>query len=220
MKIKAPFARFENIVVQELKDEILICDTKNNQVFCLNSTAGEVWKLCDGHTEVKAMAQILSRKLKANVSEEMILFSLTELAKHNLLIKKSYVEDSFSGFSRREVIKRIGLGSMIALPLISSVVMPRAIHAASSCIDDSECVSGECCNTLNNACVTSGENGCVCTRNRNCNSSCCTVNTGVCSDPTFDTCGGGVDCPAPYICCNNFNTGSIGSFRCSCDGFC
>lgn len=215
-----PCARFENLVVQELKDEVLVCDLKSNQVFCLNQTAGEVWKLCDGKTEVKDISQILSRKLKTNVSDEMVLFSLNELSKHDLLADKVSSE-IIAGFSRREVIKQIGLSSMIALPLISSVVMPRAVHAASSCNNDSECAVGECCNTTINACNTAGSNGCICSSSGDCDSRCCTVNTGVCNDrDPFASCGGGVDCPAPFICCTDFNRGAIGDFNCSCDGRC
>ena len=68
-------ARFENMVVQELKDETLVCDLTNNHVFCLNQTAGEIWKLCNGETSVDEIERILSRKFGSKVGQEMILLT-------------------------------------------------------------------------------------------------------------------------------------------------
>lgn len=153
MKNTLPLARFENIVVQEIKDEVLICDTKSNQVFCLNQTAGEVWKLCDGKTETNEIAKILSKKLKMDVSEDLILFSLIELSEKNLLTKKITAKENFQRFSRREVVRRIGLSSMIALPIITSVIMPKAIHAQSvECQDNFDCGFPLYCDLTTNTC--------------------------------------------------------------------
>lgn len=219
MNNKIPLSRFEDIVVQELKDEILVCDTKYNQVFCLNQTAGEVWKLCDGKKNYREIAKELSKKMKVDFTEELVLFTLGELSKQNLLVNQINTNDLFGEFSRREVIKKIGLTSMVAIPLISSVVMPQAMHAASSCNNDTDCGAGECCDTTTNTCNTTGSFGCVCSGGGDCLNFCCTTNIGVCNDPPTATCGGGVDCPAPYICCVNPTTGPAGS-NCSCDGFC
>jgi hypothetical protein len=213
MNIMLPCARFEDLVVQELKDEVLVCDLKSNQVFCLNQTAGEVWKLCDGKNNVKTISQILSRKLKADFSDEMVLFSLSELSKHDLLMNK-VSNEIIAGLTRREVIKHIGLSSMIALPLISSVVMPKAAQAASvtTCNNDGDCLSGaECCHIANQVCISlsGGSNsiGCACSSCGDCDSNCCF--NGVCSNgnacETPVTCGLNVACPPPFICCNPSN---------------
>ena len=57
-----------------------------------------------------------------------------------------------AGMDRRQLIKKIGLSSMIALPLISSLVAPNAANAQSgalaancaSCNQNSDCVSNNC----------------------------------------------------------------------------
>lgn len=175
---ESPSARFDNIVVQELRDEILVCDVKSNRVFCLNQTAAEVWKLCDGKTETKQIAQILSKKLRTNVSEEVVLFSLAELSKENLLVNKITTNKVFEGISRREVVKRIGLSSIIALPLITSVALPTAAQAQSGvclaindpCASDTECCSG-CCFFGN--CGAGLPAGLPCTSGAQCCSGCC-----------------------------------------------
>lgn len=189
MNNNVPVARYEDIVVQELKDEVLVCDTKNNQVFCLNQTAGEVWKLCDGKTKVTEISRILSKKLKTNVGEEIVMFTLDELSNHNLLGENVSTSRFLAGVSRREVIKRIGLSSIVALPLITSVSMPTAAQAQSGacfvfadpCNDDTECCSG-CCNFGN--CDVGQPAGSPCTTGAECCSGCCSgdvLNPGTCN---------------------------------------
>jgi hypothetical protein len=226
MKNLSPLARVDGIVVQEIKDEILVCDTKSNQVFCLNQTAGEVWKLCDGKTDAKEISRILSRKFRAEFTEEVVLFSIDELSKENLLAKKIPSETMYFGFTRREALKRVGLASMIALPLISSVTMPKAIHAQSGgcipnngavgcpCNNSTDCASG-CCLFDTLSCVANVSpgncpNGTFCSMDSDCDSGCC--NSGTCSQisdclcavsPAPAGCGCSLDsdCQSGLICC-------------------
>jgi len=58
------------------------------------------------------------------------------------------------GMSRREAVKRIGLGAAIALPVVISITAPTPAHAASllssgsPCSTSAECASGTCTNNL------------------------------------------------------------------------
>ena len=224
MKNALPLARFENIVVQELKDEVLICDTKSSQVFCLNQTAGEVWKLCDGKTETNEIAKILSKKLKANFSEELVLFSLAELSNYDLLKNNFFTEELFAKKSRREVVRKIALSSMLALPLISSVVMPSAIQAASgnACTSDNDCVDGTCCHLANQVCISSNiRTGCACVDCFDClsGSGCCfngicVENASICD--TNATCGATLACPGGFNCCDSGNVTNTATCSACC----
>ena len=174
-----PTARFENIVVQELENEILICNLSTDKVFCLNKTAGEIWKLCNGENNADQIAEILGRKFGGKVSTEMVFVALDELSKENLLESKFSTENIFPGVSRREVIRKAGLASMIALPLISSVVMPSSAQAQSgvACVSDANCPANQWCNV--SICVLDLLPGAICSRNGqctsgNCDTHCCT----------------------------------------------
>ena len=185
MKNETPIARFENIIVQELPDEILVCDTITNRMFCLNQTAAEVWKLADGTRNIKEISRLLSRKFKSNVSEELVSFALVELSKETLLVEKIPMSASFQNLSRREVIRRVGLASMIALPLVSSLTMPtaaRAMSGAVPCQDDFDC-DGGCCD-ISGFCAAAGSSGCFCFDDRDCASNCCDIGNNVCTDDT------------------------------------
>jgi hypothetical protein len=222
MNSNPPNARYKNIVVQELKDETLVCDLNNNRVYCLNKTAAEVWKLSDGKHETTEIAHILSKKFKTTVSNELVAFALEELSKEDLLAENFSTTPFFNNLSRREVIRQVGLASMIALPLISSIVMPTAANAQSGCLPDlngnlpagcpcspgiNTCATG-CCSTTTNTCESSGSAGCSCIGCRDCASNCCVLNICQSSRSTCLTapdCGLTVACPAGFTCCDPAN---------------
>lgn len=129
----APQARTKNIVVRELENEILVYDLTENKAFCLNPTSALIWQACDGERSIEEIADLVGEKLKAPVSEEIIRLALYQLGKDRLL------EENFESFSifpgganRRELIRKIGAGSLVALPIISSLVAPTAAQIGSA----------------------------------------------------------------------------------------
>lgn len=147
-----PKARTSEILIQELENELLIYDLRINKAFCLNETSRLVWQLCDGTNSVADIAGLMSRKLKINVSEEFVWLALDGLKKDDLLEKADEFEIDFAGLNRREVIRRVGLASMVTLPIIASVVAPSALMAQSGrallsvgdagCLSDLDCQGG------------------------------------------------------------------------------
>lgn len=119
-----PKSRRSDVVVQELASEILIYDLKINKAFALNKTASTVYRACDGKTSFAEL------KRTTQFTDEIIFLSLDELKKENLLEADLYISP-FAGMTRREIIRQVGLATMIALPMISSLVAPSAANAAS-----------------------------------------------------------------------------------------
>lgn len=120
-----PMSRQSNLVVQELEKELLIYDLSLNKAFVLNETSAKVYQACDGKTSLDEL------KRKHQFTDEIIFLALDELQKTNLIAENSDYVSPFAGMKRREVIRKVGLASLIALPLISSVVAPSALMAAS-----------------------------------------------------------------------------------------
>lgn len=194
-------ARYEDIVVQELAGEVLVCDLKTNRVSCLNITSAEVWRLCDGKRSVSNITQTLQKTFSLNVTEDLVLLALDQLSRENLLAEKVESNIIFNGVSRREVIKRVGLASMIVLPIVSSIVMPTAAQAQSGCpssnapagctctIGIPQCATGCCLENFPGPSIcgaTFGVQGCICTTDAQCATpsfSCCA--------PSNPTCNGG-----------------------------
>ena len=153
-----PKARKENLVVQELDGEVLIYDLDTNKAFCLNEASALVWQACDGNKDVSEIRNSLGKQLKSPVNDDFVWLALDQLKKENLIENKDEVVVDFNGMSRREVIRKVGIASVVALPIISSLVAPPAISAQSAgactvttnkpagcpCNSNNECASGNC----------------------------------------------------------------------------
>ena len=142
-----PIARKNGLVVQEVPDEVLVYDLETNKAHCLNNSAAIIWKSCDGNNSVSEIAGIVEQQAGGKVAEDFVWLAIDQLGENNLL--ESPVPTSFEGTSRREVIKKIGLASMVAIPVIASLVAPQSALAAASCTCNS---TPSCGNTPNLAC--------------------------------------------------------------------
>lgn len=145
-----PVSRKKDIVVQDLEGETLIYDLKINKAFCLNETSALIWQLCDGTKSVDEIAQLMSNNLNGSANENLVWLGLDLLDKENLLSEFTKLPPEFKQLSRREVIRKIGLGTTLALPIISSVTAPTAVQAQSTaCVNLGDTctgtIQGNCC---------------------------------------------------------------------------
>ena len=126
-----PQAKTEGLVIQELPDELLVYDLEKNKAYDLNQTSALVWQNCDGKKSISEIAQVLEKTLNQKVPDELVWLSLAKLKKEDLVNfdEKSFAD--FSGMNRRELIKRATFASLVALPIVVSLVAPMPIHAAS-----------------------------------------------------------------------------------------
>ena len=140
-----PLARKTGLVIQEVPEEVLVYDLETNKAHCLNTTAAMVWKSCDGSRSVSDIAAHVGSLAGESISDDFVWLAIDQLNANDLLEKQ--IEADFNGLSRRDVIKRIGLSSMIALPVIASLVAPPTAMAAASC----NCITDANCGTVANA---------------------------------------------------------------------
>lgn len=139
----------ENLVTHDSEEETLIYDLDQDKAFCLNQTSAIVWRFCNGKNSISDISKNLSKHFNIPVDENFVWFILEQLGKKNLIRNVPEMPAELGGLSRRDVIKRIGLGTMIALPVISSLIAPLATHAASGtnlaagrpCTRSSQCSS-------------------------------------------------------------------------------
>jgi Coenzyme PQQ synthesis protein D (PqqD) len=166
-----PLAKKEDIVIQELNDEVLIYDLLRNQAFCLNETSVIIWQMCDGTKTVAEISQAASQKFKAKISEDFVWLALDQFKKDELITNE--FTSVFAGMTRREVIRKVGFASMVALPVVASIIAPTAVSAA-SCVTSNAglpcTTSGQCCD--NGLCIGSVCR-CVCVNPGDCIASGC-----------------------------------------------
>lgn len=136
----APKSRQDKIVVQEIKNELLIYDLSLNRAYCLNETSALVWQSCNGNKTIDQISKELSQKLKTNISEDFVWLGLDRLKKENLLVNGEELPLNCNGLTRREVARKIGLTTLAALPLVTSLVAPSAVSAQSgTCGQSCQC---------------------------------------------------------------------------------
>ncbi|MEK7723689.1 MAG: hypothetical protein AAB336_05020, partial [Acidobacteriota bacterium] len=84
-----------------------------------------VYQSCDGKTSVDEL------KKKHEFTDDLIFLALDLLKKENLL-DENFVSP-LQTMDRRKVVKLIGKTSLIAIPIISSLMAPTSVMAASTC---------------------------------------------------------------------------------------
>lgn len=155
-----PLARRDGLVINELPEEVVVYDRGSHKAHCLNKTAALVWGRCDGRNDPARIARLVGRDLQTRVGEDLVWYALEQLAKDGLLTEKAVprapaTDATAAGarLSRRELVRRLGLAAVVALPLITTVVAPTPAEAAASgCVDcngilccpPATCTAGAC----------------------------------------------------------------------------
>lgn len=146
-----PLARRTHMTVQELDGEVIVYDGKTAQANVLNHTAAVIWKLCDGKTPTREIAQRASQELNAPVNEALVWYTLDQLSKKNLLETRVTMPLNVKGMTRRDFIRAGAIGAAVVLPVVVAMTAPKATHAAScvglgaSCSTAAPCCTGFVC---------------------------------------------------------------------------
>jgi hypothetical protein len=137
-----PQRRVEGLVIRELPDELLVYDLERHRAHCLNRTAALVFQRSDGKTTVRELATILRRELDVPADEKWVGLALEKLRKARLLAD---MPEAGSGprYSRRELLRRAGLASAAALPVVISLLAPTPAMAAATCVVGNAGCSGQ-----------------------------------------------------------------------------
>ena len=152
---QVPVARKQGLVVQEMPEEVLIYDLDTNKAHCLNKTAAFVWKSCDGNKSIAEITKSFANDFGSPVEEDLVWLAIEQLNDKNLLSES--LQTNLKGQTRREVIKKIGFASVVALPIVASLTAPSSALASASCacVAPADCAAQTGCPNLGN-CNPSG----------------------------------------------------------------
>jgi hypothetical protein len=149
VRLSAPLARTDELIVEDVADEVLIYDQRNDEAHCLSREAAMVWRVCDGRTHVAELATALG------FEPEVVTRAIEELSTCNLL-----QTGPAGGVTRREVTARMAKvgGAAAAAPMIYSILAPTPALAASQ----NFCLGILSCFSNGSGCSTCFKAGCVC----------------------------------------------------------
>jgi hypothetical protein len=153
-----PEKRRDGLVVKELPDEILVYDLERHKAHCLNPAAAFVFKHSNGERSVAELTRLLRREVGPSADESWVHLALRHLGKAHLLEGGQEIRET-RGLSRRDMLKRAGIGLAAALPLVTSIVAPTPVEAAATCVLASNC-GGKPDGT---PCSSTAPAGCFCT---------------------------------------------------------
>lgn len=131
-----PCARRTEVLSQKLSTETMVYDQVSHRAHVLNPTVSLVWEFADGRNSIDEIAQILHRQLGLPADRSVVLLALQELAESGLLQEPLQAEVGPERLTRRQVAQKLTLaGASLALvPLVTSVLAPTPVMAASSSI--------------------------------------------------------------------------------------
>ena len=136
-----PKARRDGLVLRELPDELLVYDTETHEAHCLNETAAFVWKQCDGTASVAEIGHRLRATFGAEIDDEVVWLALEDLWKRQLLQGEAAPVREGT-MSRSKVLKRAAVVAAVSVPVVTSIVAPKAAQAASGLPCGSPCTPG------------------------------------------------------------------------------
>jgi hypothetical protein len=124
-----PVARRDGLLTRELPDELLVYERDEHRAHCLNRTAAVVFRHADGTRTIADLALLLAPEGERVAAEAVVAETLVRLDEAGLLEGGT----PGPGWSRREVVRRVGIGAAILLPAVASVVAPTPAEAAATC---------------------------------------------------------------------------------------
>lgn len=137
-------------MVQNLPGETLVYDLNSHQAHCLNETSAFIWEKCNGELSVDQILEAFDERFGKSAGLEAVRLGLAQLHERELLVNGS--SQAVDMPDRRQIIKKIGLASAVAVPIIASLVAPQdafSIAANCACTGNIQCV-GRACPSTNN----------------------------------------------------------------------
>lgn len=152
---RVPVARFDDLILTESGDDLLVYDQSTHGIHHLNSTSATIWKLCDGENDVESIG------LQAGVTPAQVRSHLDQLTGVGLLVAGSWSVTA-EATSRRRFLKRAAVAGAVAAPVVISMTAPNAAGAVSTfctpspCLMDFDCEPGCICAAADAQCVAPG----------------------------------------------------------------
>ncbi len=136
-----PVASREGLLVRELGQELVVYDLERHEAHCLNRTAAFVFTHNDGRMTAGQIADRLQAELNVAADEDLVWLAIRQLDEAGLL-GRTPPRPELESRSRRDAVRRIGLGAAALLPVVTSILVPTPAEAAATCIPAASCSGG------------------------------------------------------------------------------
>jgi hypothetical protein len=143
------------LVVRRVGEELVVYDPATHVAHCLSRAAAVVFRAANGKAGVGAIAATLAASMGSACDEASLVRTLEELSAAGLL---EPARQTLVASSRRQALRRLGLGAVALAPIVTSLVVPTPAEAAATCVPATSCTTsnpGQPCFVLaQSECVT------------------------------------------------------------------
>lgn len=128
MKTGAPEYSLErnHLLVRKVGNEVIIYDRKTQKAHYLTNIAASVWQLWEANKSVREICVALEQP-----DEQQVWAILAELGSAGLLANPIPEMADDNKLSRRELVKKTGVGIALAAPFLTSILVPPPASAVS-----------------------------------------------------------------------------------------
>jgi hypothetical protein len=128
-----PAARFKDLVMNEVGDEVLVYDQGRHHIHHLNGTTATVWRLCDGRRTCEDLARAATASLGSAVSTDLVRIALTKLDAAHLLESPLEGDLRRTPQTRRSFMRRTAIAGAVAVPMLVSMSAPTTAGVSFTC---------------------------------------------------------------------------------------
>ncbi|GEM_PF-3148938 len=143
-----PKARELDLLVRQVEDDVVVCDLTRHRTICLNATTAMVWRACDGRRTVEGIAEIVGKRAGIPIVDPLLVWiALDKLSKEGLLVDPVAPPPEAANPARRAMLRKMLVtgGLSLALPAISSILLPTPAYAVTCIPAGGGCPCGACC---------------------------------------------------------------------------
>jgi hypothetical protein len=123
-----PEVRRDQLMIRDVKDELVVYDSREKRAHRLNKTAAPILQASDGSRTVDQIAALLSDDVDIKDRTELVWLTLQDLSKAGLLT--AAVPSGHGDRSRRHLLQKAAVIGL-TLPVVESIIAQSATAHAS-----------------------------------------------------------------------------------------
>lgn len=145
-----PRARKQGLVVQEMPDELLVYDLDRHKAHCLNQTAAFFGSVAMARRTSSKWFGFWRRIRNLLLTRQWFGWPLINSRRRTCCKALPASGLELPGSPAEKLIRRVGLAAAVSLPIVTSIVAPKATHAINcrtsgqGCTSSAQCCSGVC----------------------------------------------------------------------------
>src|SRR5687767_6707565 len=133
-----PQARSSGLLERAVDDDVVVYDLETEDAHLVTPTTLGIWRRCDGTVRIQDFVDELTPVHGAEAAEHLVWQAMSELHRA-ALIEDDLVFPNVSGISRRNLLRKIGIG-IVAIPVITTI----SASAAAAAVTGATCPAGSC----------------------------------------------------------------------------